>query len=560
MTGGVNFASIVAKSAATSDAPVKEGSDASTAPSAKKSFSTTKTPASAPSSDSNKSSNGSNGGSDNAGNNGGETPRRPSPLNAAYDRKVNEFEAKIKTLKQRMEDLRSDAYGANDGSSEVRAQRTRLRSQLRELNAKLTTVDEDKKRLQDEMDLLKTMHAKRLEQLQAQRDKLPVKTVEECDRRIGELERLIEQGSLPLRDEKGKLQEISKLRKNRKALEGLVTDNAVESVDPNVALKAKVDILKSRLDGKWAESKQLRKDLSAAKEQLRALDGDKEQALKREQEREAQVAALKLQLDAVYAEKRAAYEDFKRQKAERAAAYERNQQRREELRKRQEVEDQLDVLYKRLRSIDPRTHADRQLNECVNVGNYFGDLLTPMTTHAATAHVPTTEPPAAGARKPDTPNADEWAPVTLKAHRGDVYYQAPLAAAATRKSSAAANGSSASSSLLTQKHPIQILGALSDLGLTVPHSVEDAKQLLVDVGRRRETIEEARDRALESVKARQDEVQRDIDVLKAKLADLVVAPDSASKRGRRPSSSQDATEDGDGKAEPEAEAEVEAEH
>lgn len=445
-------------------------------------------------------------------------PRRPNPLNAAYDRQQDEFDRRIKSLRQQLDDLKNDVDGSNTGSKEVREKRASLRTQLRELNDKSKAIDEDKQKLQAELDALKGSSSKQTEQLQGQKDKLTVKSVEECDRRIREYDAMIQQGGLSLKDEKNLISEISKLNKNKRTLEDIELGRQ-SALAEGAAAKTRAVVVKERLDAKWAESKELRGQIGACRDGLRALDGDKEDAEKRKQQRDAEFTRLKAELDKVHEERKKAYEAFKAKKAERAAAWEKNQQRREEMKVRDELEDQLNALYKRLRAIDPTTKADAQLSECVNVGNYFQELIAHVSASGEHKPVATsTHAHAPNARKPDAPNSAEWEPVKVHAMKDSVYYQAP--STATTGSSHHASKKSAS---FPSKHPMQILAALASLGVTIPKDAAQAKDLLVELGRRRESIAEARDQALVGVQAKQQDVQKEIDAVKEKLAALTLA-------------------------------------
>lgn len=446
----------------------------------------------------------------------GDRPRRPNPHKLAFDKKMDDITRKIKSLEGRVEQLRSDDSSHFEGTKEAKAARAKLLERKSALLNQKRQSDEERKQLEEELNGLKDSQKRQIEQAQAAKDKLPYRNVEQIERMIKEKEQQIEQGGLSLKDEKNTLQDISKLIRNKKALESLECNKA-SAVDPVAALKLKYEVTKGRIDDKYTESKKIKSELNTVFEELKAFEGDKVEAANRRKRAEEEISGLRKQIDALYDEKRKHFEENKKDQAARQEAYARNQVKREEMAKRIEVEDKIDDAKKRLRKIDPSTAADRKLNECVHLASYFGQFAE---SHGD-AKVATSEPSPA-ARKPEALPSDEWDVITPKSDRNEVYYKSGKSAKKTGSASASKSDSLA-------KLPLHILAGLADLGYAVPKNPQEAKDLVVQLGRRREEIEEQRNKALESVRGKQKVIEEEIEELKKQLATFTLTASKYNK-------------------------------
>jgi uncharacterized coiled-coil DUF342 family protein len=477
----VNFANVVASAAPETTAPI----------SAKK-FATPNAPA--------------------AQNNNGEA-RRPNPLKTAFDKKMLDLDRQIKTHQSRINSLKSEERDdrVGEGDKEVRNLRASLITKKKELFEKRRVLESEKDKIQEEINGLDESAKKQNELAQAAREKLPFKDIAQIERAIRSKEQEIESGRLSLKDEKTILQDISKLHKSKKLMDDLErNDSALK--DTKTGIEMNLNKKKALLNEKYSELKAVKSDLKKVFEQLDATELNKEEAEKRKKRADEEIVTLKSQIDVLYKDKHSTYQQYQKDKETRHEAFLRSQARREEFKKRNDLEDKIDEVYKKLRAVDPSTTFDKRLNECVNLTNYFGQFVQ---THGE-AKIATSEP-VLNVRKPEAASSEEYDLITPKADRTDIFL--PV----TSKSQAKKSTHTATESTPSlPKLPLHILAGLADLGYAVPKTVTESKDLLVQLGRRRDEIDEERTKSLESIKDKQKVFEDEIADLKEQLSKLSV--------------------------------------
>ena len=131
--------------------------------------------------------------------NEGQFQRRPKPKHPAaiaYEKKMAEIDARITTVKRKMEVLRG-GYSGNAGadpnaSATVRAEREKLLHRMREIRDQQRKISEDRKVIAKEYSDARELLRKKGAEVSSQRDKLPYKSVADIDRMIAEYEKQLE--------------------------------------------------------------------------------------------------------------------------------------------------------------------------------------------------------------------------------------------------------------------------------------------------------------------------------------------------------------------------------
>ena len=101
-----------------------------------------------------------------------------------------------------------------------------------------------------------------MDDLQAARDKLPYKRVEDVDRLLEQFDAELTSGQLKLIDEKRVVAEMSKLRKARKQIESFNGDSSM------VDLKENIDVLRANMNEKDSEIKTIQDQLNSLHDEL----------------------------------------------------------------------------------------------------------------------------------------------------------------------------------------------------------------------------------------------------------------------------------------------------
>lgn len=427
--------------------------------------------------------------------NAADRPRRPNPLNDAFDRKRADIDDRIAKLQKRFDTLKN---GDSDSTalSAAKGERGRVIGELKESREQMRTLRTD---AQNDMKALKDIQAlikKQREDVKEQKEKLPFKSVNEIDARIAQLEDKIEVGSMSLSDEKQVLQDISKLKKTKKTLESLESGTSGNSTDL-ATLKMKEEIYREKVNQKFALVDEEKKKVEQLEQELERLDGGKEVAQQRQKARQAELDKLKKDIDAAYEERRKLIEEHKDAKQKQREQWERNQARREEEAKRQVIEDEIWELEQKLSHLNPASSIDKKIDECVNVGNYFKSLLPKDTV--STVCTSTITPVQDG----------EFVAIAPKSSRDAVFIQTGSTASKKKQS--------CQPTLSLSKLPLHILAALADLSLPVPKKESDLTLLFSGLEVKRQGYEKEREEALSGVKAEEEAIREKIAALQVKL-------------------------------------------
>lgn len=212
--------------------------------------------------------------------------------------------------------------------------------------------------------------------LQAAKSKTTFKSVAEVDAQIARLEAQVEAGSMKLAEEKRALTEISTLRRSKRNVEGLATQQAAIDAD-----RAKADELRAGLDD--PESKAVSKRYDEIKNELETLQKEHEKTAGSRSKLVEQRVAASAKLDALYATKRERQSTFRSEmdryftkvNAEKEKRNERfkEEKKKEELEKKKAHEQQL-------REEAALPAFSKEIEDCDVLINYFSGASSSSTT------------------------------------------------------------------------------------------------------------------------------------------------------------------------------------
>lgn len=215
--------------------------------------------------------------------------------------------------------------------SPVQQRQQDLRNELSSIRQKQQQLKSSKGNLQDKIKQLDSTLKSRFQEQKNARGRVPFKNVEEIDRRIQQLEKQVDAGTMKLVDEKKALSEVSSLRKQRKGFAQF--DEMQKGIDDT---KAQLAELKKGLDDpeakdlsdKYAAMAKELDDIKAEQDEAyKSLNSLRDEKTKIQSEQQEKYTAMRAIKDRYYAQKKA-YADYEheaflkrkeRQKAEREA-------------------------------------------------------------------------------------------------------------------------------------------------------------------------------------------------------------------------------------------------
>ncbi|EPQ29594.1 uncharacterized protein PFL1_02813 [Pseudozyma flocculosa PF-1] len=329
--------------------------------------------------------------------------------------KLDAISKQIEKVQKELNQVRSLLSGAGPSKDSPAGQRrAQLRSELDELRNKQAGNKGSRGKVLDDLRALQDGIAKKVKDLQAAKSKAPYKTVEDVDDRIRRLDQQVEAGSMKLVDEKKALAEISQLKKGRRNVEALASQQA--SIDSD---RAKVDQLKATLDD--PESKALNKRYDEIKAELDEIQKEQEKQSGSRGKLLDQRTALSAQLDDLFQQRR------DRQAAFRAANdhfYQKLNAERERRMEKQRAERQAAEEAKR-KEIEQQMREDaalpafaKEIEDCDVLINYFSSKAganaakaeSAKADQAAAAAAATSNPVGGKALNIRQVNADDMVP------------------------------------------------------------------------------------------------------------------------------------------------------
>lgn len=328
------------------------------------------------------------------------------------------------------------------------------------------------------------------------------KSTAEIDARIREIESTLESGRFTLSEERQMLQEVTKLRKMRKALENM--DGS--SGNDITSLRFRLDQIKLRQGDIEALITGKRDEINAVNSEIDTLNGVQAAEKSKRADSKTEIEQLKKELDLEYAKKKAAWDEYLQVKAAKEAAYHRMVARKEEQARVAAIESEIDVLERKLGHLTTESVIDKKWNECTNLINYFQPFLK------GSAAEETNKPgkPAAPVRNTTV----DLSKVQVLKKEDECYFVPSKASKKQQKSTAASEDPNAE---LT-KLPFHILAALTDMALPIPKSVEkDLPDLLSTLQTRRADLQSHRDASLAEMESKRNAISAEIEALRAKI-------------------------------------------
>lgn len=238
---------------------------------------------------------------------------------AIVQAKFNEIRAKL------------DSARPNNKDSPVAEKQKALRAELAEIRQKQSGNKNSRASQQERLSQLDAQLKSKIAEQKNARGKIPYKNIEEIDREISRLEKQVESGTMKIVDEKKTLNQVTELRKLKKAFGGF--EDAQKSIDKT---KADISELKKAMDNPEAkalsdryntiqnELNEIKSDQDDVYKNLNSLRDEREKLYK---EQQAKYTAIREVKDNYFKSRRAykEYEDKvyqarrERQKAERDA-------------------------------------------------------------------------------------------------------------------------------------------------------------------------------------------------------------------------------------------------
>lgn len=323
------------------------------------------------------------------------------------------------------------------------------------------------------------------------------------------MESTLEGGRFTLSEERQMLQEITKLRKMRKALENMdgTTGNDVAS------LRLRLDQIKLRqgdVDDRITAKKE---EINAVNSKIDALNGVRAVEQAKRADSKTEIEGLRKELDAEYTKKKAAWDEYLQVKTAKEAAYHRMVARKEEQARVAVIEDEIDELERNLGRLTSESVIDKKWNECTNLINFF----LPFAPNVLENESVTPVAPAKNIRKVD---GIDLSKVQVLKKEDECYFVSSKASKKQQKKSAASESVAASETPAADisKLPFHILAALTDMTLPIPKSVEtDLPDLLRTIQSRRNDLQEHREASLAEMEQKRNVIIKEIEVLRNKI-------------------------------------------
>jgi len=237
------------------------------------------------------------------------TDRKPSKDHAFEKKREEHFanvtaiESQISKLRQRVSMI-SDEVRSLTASDTQLAAREELRSQIEVLRAKKDQLISQKnpvfQRLQDSQ----ASFRRKMDDLQAAKEKLPFKRVEDVDKLIADYDAQVTSGQLKLIEEKRIVAEMSKLRKARKQIESFNGDSSM------VDLKKNIDSLRTSMNEKDGEIKSIQEQLNSLHDQLGKMSSSRSAAQGKIKSLLGEKAQLSKSMNGLYEDKNKLFESF----------------------------------------------------------------------------------------------------------------------------------------------------------------------------------------------------------------------------------------------------------
>ncbi|EKM80277.1 hypothetical protein AGABI1DRAFT_113480 [Agaricus bisporus var. burnettii JB137-S8] len=194
------------------------------------------------------------------------------PDKQAHEKDQDRIKAEIDALQLSMNAVREKINLATQGNA-GNEKRNKLKAELDGIREQQSSKKLNRGQLLEQVKSLQENLQKKIKDLQAQKAKVPFKTISEIDDRVAHLDKQIESGNMKLADEKRALQEISQIKRTRR-----VVENFQPEQDAINAIRQQIDDVKKQLDD--PETKAMSDRFEAIKSELDEIkkEGDESYA------------------------------------------------------------------------------------------------------------------------------------------------------------------------------------------------------------------------------------------------------------------------------------------
>lgn len=344
------------------------------------------------------------------------------------------------------------------------------------------------------------------------------KSTAEIDAKIREIESTLESGRFTLSEERQMLQEVTKLRKMRKALENM-DGNGGNDV---ASLRFRLDQIKLRQGDVEARISAKKVEIDAVSSQIDALNGVRAVEQAKRADSKTIIEGLHKELDAEYAKKKTANEEYMQAKAAKEAAYHRMIARKEEEARVEVIESEIDELEKRLGRLTSESVIDKKWNECTNLLNYFQPFAPHVLESSDSSATKNNNVGLSAKPTPRKVDGIDLSKVQVLKKEEECYF---VSSKSSKKQQVKASSTTLNSTVVDDspsadlsKLPFHILAALADMSLPIPKSVEkDLPDLLRTIQSRRSDLQEHREASLAEMDQKRNVIILEIEALRNKI-------------------------------------------
>nr|VWO95496.1 Salicylate biosynthesis isochorismate synthase (EC (Isochorismate mutase) [Ganoderma boninense] len=404
-------------------------------------------------------------------------PGRPDK--AQYDAEQNKIKAEIDALQVKLNAVRDKLNVGKGGPGNER--RNALRAELDTIRGQQSTSKLARGKVFEQLKTLQEGIQKKIKDLNAQKAKIPYKSVSEVDDRIRHKQ--VESGNLKLVDEKRALQEISQAKRSRRIVEGFQADQDAIEAD-----RTKADEIRAQLDDPEAKAASERYD--AIKAELDELKKEGDEAHASRSKLLDERTAIQGQLDELWTRKRESASRYKEANDKFYAKLNEDRARRIERQRAQRAEQEeakKKEIVDRLRDEAEVPAFQAQIEDCQTLIDYFsGKSSTATLSHQK----PLTEKSdVAGVPKLDIRKVDA-APEGMVARKkkgedDEAYFVGAGKKKGGKKGGAKpvadANGSESQTTNGQLNVPLPTLTALLSLSIPPPTSTTDVPRVVDDL-------------------------------------------------------------------------------
>ncbi|PVU96854.1 hypothetical protein BB561_000923 [Smittium simulii] len=430
--------------------------------------------------------------------------RISKPSLESHKAELDRIDAEIAVLQKQQQDIFTQINGSSKGKGSQPESRGAIIERLKEIRNEQATIKLSKKKVFDLQDQLKASISKLSADIKNSQAKLKYHTNAEIDSQISLLDSKIEKQNLKLVEEKKLISEISNLRRTKKLVSVLETQQQELTTK-----KAELDEVYNQLRDTNAQALSdeytvLQQKLDDMKDKFATEKSAIDNLYKQRNE-------LKLQIDKLYDMKRSNIATFKEksnqfylwQQEQKKLKYEQEKQSRA-----QEARERVLSIAKEEQEIAAIPAFEGEINNCTNLLNYLQTTFnqSPAVSSAPSKKDDTDKSVPSNIRQPDADNNVPAGSKILasKQDRGQDFFSGSGASKSKKKS----NKSSASKTLSSKqglRFPLSILDSFNLLKIEPPTNMTNLTTTINAITERKEFFVADQKRATEENKIKAQE-------------------------------------------------------